>query len=194
MWRRKKTIVIDLDETLVHTLETPITHDMRNYLIPHRGYELAKCSIRGMWGIYRPYTREFLKYCHKTFDRIIIWSAGTEEYVHCIVEALQESFDFYPDEIYSRPDCVFNNYMKYYHKPLKKLNVDMEATLIIDDKKHTFQDNCLNGILVPEWAPSSIRESVSSNDKCLLEFMLWLNQNVDAEDIRYTDKNIFNVI
>src|SRR5439155_1317619 len=97
--RTNKSIVLDIDETLVHTFEgdcqtkfqqlnlmdDPALIDLRSRLYVLPLVDLSKTGNSGVnlyWGVMRPSLRDFLRFCNKYFQNVCIWSAGHRDYVH----------------------------------------------------------------------------------------------------------------
>jgi TFIIF-interacting CTD phosphatase-like protein len=124
---KKQLLVLDLDETLVRTTDTPIFGRQPDLI----------------WGNLYIYKRPFLTYflidASRLYD-IAIWSAGMEEYVLTIVE------HFIPKNIklqfiYTKQHCENVNGI-YVGKPLTKLlHLDYENILILDDNGHLTCEN-----------------------------------------------------
>lgn len=177
-----KTLILDLDETLLHSWDNPNfisdiysdpdflvklypVHDMsRIYNIQLKTTQ----SKSYIWGVLRPGLYEFLQFASTYFDNIVIWSAGIGEYVHKIVDIICLNAGIKkPGIIFTRENCA--NYTigsdTIYHKPIMFIskylnekyyissNFDLKMTLILDDKLHTFRDNKGNGILIPPYLP-----------------------------------------
>lgn len=73
------TIILDLDHTLIHSVKPDKdmieNHDFTITLSGDNKYNLYK----------RPFLHEFIEFCFKYFEKVIIWSAGTEDYVDMIL-------------------------------------------------------------------------------------------------------------
>lgn len=211
-----KCIVLDLDETLVHSYgegnidllkELKIFSDPKNYDLRERCYKITMEDVvhrKGtgdkteMWGILRPYAREFLITCFSYFKIVIVWSAGKKNYVHSIVDYLFKDI--------RRPLVVFtfddveklsNNILI---KPLNKLPknipglekyMSLENTFIIDDRLTVFQEpNPDNGIEIPPYKPAFNLNSLRSDDIALKQLVNWLMKPevMNAKDVRKLDK------
>ena len=103
-----KIVILDMDETLVHTIEDQeykILGDIklfedaknqkyRNRVIVYKLEDILTSTGQGydthMWSILRPGLGDFLKFCCRYFKHVIIWSAGLEDYV---VEVITTIFD-----------------------------------------------------------------------------------------------------
>lgn len=158
--------VLDLDETLVHTgyhtLGTPADH---KYVLDLDGTKLR--------GTIRPYARQFLKFVHHFSDRVIIWSAGTAEYVEPAVEVLYDGMTERPALVLSREDCqkVPHGDGFFLSKSIpslaERIGYNPEQMVMVDDKPHTFIFNPYNGILIPEYKGEA-------HDEFLLNLMEWM--------------------
>ena len=179
-----KTIILDLDETLVHSYEDiDFLEKYEIYSNPevyHKFHPIGSNPIaysvsiepsndpKQIWGLYRPYMYEFLTFAKGYFDNIIIWSAGVHSYVEELVRLIfLESGMIPPKLVWSRDKC--STYKNFYHKPISdlivdistrpfsQLKIDPNSTLILDDKEHTFIQNPQNGILIECFSPGKNR-------------------------------------
>jgi hypothetical protein len=215
-----KAIVLDLDETLVHTFDEMseltslnIFKDPKLMDIKERIYILTLDDVvdsRGtgsktkLWGIFRPHLKEFLDFCFTYFRTIVVWSAGKLRYVHGIVEIiftrLNEPSE--PHIVYSWDDCAVSS--KSIKKPLTKMiseisnlskYLNLTNTFVLDDRKSTFQDNPNNGILMPIYKPNLTIDELRQDDLALLQLIRWfkLPEVINSTDVRTLNKsNIFN--
>ena len=84
-----KVLILDLDHTLIHSV------DPKEDIFDKPAFALH-LSEKSIYNIYkRPFLEEFLNFCFEKFDRIIIWSAGTLDYVegiltHCRLPVLEQ--------------------------------------------------------------------------------------------------------
>lgn len=211
-----KCIVLDLDETLVHSHaqgnidllnELNFITDLSVMDIRDRMYKISMEDVvykRGtgdkteMWGICRPNVREFLIECFTYFKIVIVWSAGRRNYVHAIVDHLFNGLKR-PHIIYS-----FNDIEKLSNgtliKPLNKLidnipglnkYMGLENTFIIDDRTSVFKDpNPYNGIEIPPYKPSFNVNSLRKDDDRLKQLIKWFRRPevMNSRDIRHLDK------
>ena len=200
-----KCIVLDLDETLVHTHAEKETDTMElfyslnlfnnaDYMdIRKRCYKITMDDVlhkRGegakneMWGVFRPHVKEFLHFCFNYFKIVIVWSAGRKNYVEQIVDKLFLGLRR-PHIIYTFDDLEELK-DKTLIKPLNKLittypglnkYMGLHNSLIIDDRTSVFQvPNPNNGIVIPAYHPSFRIEELRKPDSRLLELMNWLQK------------------
>lgn len=209
-----KTIVLDLDETLLHTFDNPVFIDqykiysdprLFSIIHPPGGKDISySMNFDGerLWGLLRPNIFTFLKFVIDNYD-VIIWSAGTDQYVNEIVKQIfLDSGMKTPKLIWGRSRCEYSDKGKFMHKPIIKLNgfnsieVDPKSTLIIDDKTYTFTENPNNGVLIPQYCPGggnvpTLTQLFDRSDDALIKLMEWLQKKevMDCKDVRDLDKS-----
>ena len=120
--RKRGLLILDLDETLVHTSYSPIS-----------GVEF--CSRRGLFYLYeRPHLREFLDRCATEFD-LAIWSASKADYVRWVIKSTvlrKYKFAF----INTRKNCkrIFGKHGNIeYQKDITPFFSQYEKVIILDD-------------------------------------------------------------
>ncbi len=169
-------LIIDLDETLLRSYESPDFLDLYGIYtepsiakqfhstVPSYSMTFDDSKKSRIWGVFRPGIKEFLDFVHDYFEYIILWSAATPPYIHHIMNALHKKFDIpYSRIIFTRLNCSRIN--DNYHKPIQTLidhvnssyytsiKIDPKFTLILDDKDYTFFGNERNGVLIPPFIP-----------------------------------------
>lgn len=218
----KKVLVIDLDETLVHSIAIKgseaeglkVAERLGIYVKPEyadiksRSYRIKLNDpttpkgtgvIYGCWGVTRPHAFDFLRFAFRYFRAVIIWSAGVTEYVDEICRLLVR--DLRPfDILYTREDCVMDN--DVCTKPLAKLLKkhpelgDLSNVFIVDDKIEGCKDNPDNAIIIPPYKPKATVSAIRSDDDMLVRLQAWLETDevINANDVRTLDKsNIFDI-
>lgn len=203
-------IVLDLDETLLHThdeidhlKELGILNDIN---IRQRLYCLHfEDDDTKMWGITRMNLKPFLEFCFSYFKRVIVWTAGCESYAEKIVAHIFKDLKK-PDLVWSKNDCQHVK-GKAKHKPLKKL-MDTEKwlelteanTLFLDDRDHTFAKNPRNAIQIPEYTfvtseedditiDDVSKELIFADDTVFDKIVDFLLANQKCTDVRLLDKS-----
>ncbi len=216
-----KCIILDLDETLVHSSkelddlwELNLMKDPNLIDLRRRTYRITMDDVvskKGtgvktvMWGIVRPHVREFLIACFAYFKVVIVWSAGKRKYVDAIVDYLFKDMRR-PIVVYSRDECVKTD-NGLLVKPLQKMIRDepgldkymgLENSFMIDDRTTVYDgfkgDNPYNGIQIPAYNPVFGIESLRSDDIALKQLMMWFMRPevMKSTDVRELNKsNIF---
>lgn len=212
MSKSKHSIVLDLDHTLLHG-SSLLHEDYSNvYAIEQKPYLRSRLYNLPLkykeWIFLRSGIKKFLEFIHQYFENVIIWSAGTEQYVHEICKILFPVIK--PFAIFTRSDTDFGNNLIY--KRLNKLyekypQLTPQHTFIVDDSLCTFDYyNPQNGILIPAfWIKNltfidyQINYDKNNNffikrDQTLEKLIQWFDSDLvrNTDDIRNLDKvNIF---
>lgn len=115
-------LVLDIDETLAHSIEdvkklnnlikgNVLTKEQlsslkkRLYIVDH--YDKKGKLDERLWGIKRPYLDDFIDFAFKNYDLVIVWSAGSEWYVNRMIKVLfTDAGHPKPHYVFSRGDCV----------------------------------------------------------------------------------------
>lgn len=198
-----KTIVLDLDETLVKTCEDMVS--LKNsklltnpdyYHVRSRLYNIyLEKSKPCLWGIKRAYLDEFLEFCFQYFKYVVVWSAGMNDYVHEICSIIFKDHPC-PDAILTRDDCVYHR--GKYTKPLEKVhdlfNIRKCNTIIVDDRDDIVENNSGYGIVIEPFDPHPRKFAETDTDDTLLKIKEWLeNEHVvyTNDFIRVLDTNPF---
>ncbi len=206
------TIVLDLDETLLHTMpdktsaleNTILTNPQyietrgRHYHITLNDFRTAKGSGTrdDYWGVKRPHLNLFLGFCFSYFKHVVIWSAGQKPYVHGVTNAIFDDVGV-PDIIYSYDECAKIPVTDDYHKPLSKLISDPnipglkpEQIFFIDDRPENFLEYQTNAIIIPKYRPYT-STAMASDDYALLQLRQWfmLPNVINSTDVRLLPKS-----
>lgn len=179
------SIVLDLDETLVHTmdnykdfLDLNVSRNTDLMDVRHRIYSFSMQDVftdagygdeTKIWGIFRPHVKEFIEFANKYFRSVNVWSAGQPSYVEKIVDKLFKGHR-HPAIIYAFNQCKSNDgdTLKPLHEMINSFNynysnktnhtMSLEKIFSVDDRRSTFNSNVKNGILIPAYAPEEIAE------------------------------------
>ena len=122
----KYTLVLDLDETLIH-----IERDMN-----------SKSKRKVM--ILRPYLHEFLSKMKKFYE-LILFSVGIPDYVDPLVDIIEKKEKYFDYRLY-RHHAIFDG--KEYVKDLSKLGRDIRKIVIVDNLPQAFKLHRNNGICI----------------------------------------------
>ncbi|KAF8390645.1 hypothetical protein HHK36_025172 [Tetracentron sinense] len=161
------TLVLDLDETLVHsTLEycddADFTFPVNFNLKEHTVY--VRC---------RPHLKDFLEKVASLFE-IIIFTASQSIYAEKLLNVLDPKRRIFRHRVY-RESCVFvdGNYLK----DLSVLGRDLAHVIIIDNSPQVFGFQMDNGIPIESWFNDR-------SDQELLYLLPFLVSLVGVEDVR----------
>ncbi|MFS8026579.1 putative protein-serine/threonine phosphatase [Helianthus anomalus] len=136
----KKTVFLDLDKTLIHSIPASRLIGPRNYDFVAK--PLLGCKGDERYVLKRPYVDEFLRFLSESDFEIVVFTAGNEEYASTVLDMLDRdgliSHRLYRDsckEINGR--CV---------KDLSCLGRDLKKGVIVDDKPKSYSLQPENGI------------------------------------------------
>lgn len=156
--RRKKTLILDLDETLIHSLSrgAPRLLSLLNAMCQ---IELKINGVLTLYYVYkRPYCDFFLREIAKWFD-LQIFTASVKEYADPIIDWLEsEIIDHKEGEKqvfskrYYRTDCTYRKGLGYI-KDLSKFfkEEDLKNVLILDNSPVSYAMHENNAVTIEGW-------------------------------------------
>lgn len=168
MWKRKRiTLVLDLDETLVHsTLEHSSDADF-TFLV------FFNMKEHTVYVKQRPFLRKFLERVAEMFE-VVVFTASQSIYAEQLLDILDPNGKLISKRLY-RESCIFSD--GTYTKDLTVLDVDLAKVAIIDNSPQVFRLQVNNGIPIESWFDDPSDSELNS----LLPFLETL---VDADDVR----------
>ncbi|XP_027772575.1 CTD small phosphatase-like protein 2 isoform X3 [Solanum pennellii] len=170
------TLVLDLDETLVHSTLEPcddadFTFSVNFNLKDHTVY--VRC---------RPHLQDFMDRVSSLFE-IIIFTASQSIYAEQLLNVLDPKRKVFRHRVY-RESCIFvdGNYLK----DLSVLGRDLAHVIIIDNSPQAFGFQVDNGVPIESWFDDPY-------DKELLSLLPFLESLVGVEDVRPIISSKFNL-
>ena len=171
----KKTLLLDLDETLVHSSFKPL---QENPDINFNIYFQNKPHTINV--LIRPYVQEFLK-AMSNFYEIVIFTASVPQYANPLLDILDKN-KYISHRLY-RQHCI--SLFGLFIKDLRKIGRDLKNTIILDNNPISYLLNQDNGIPIKSWHSDK-------NDQELLKLiplMEYLSKN-EISDVREIIKKI----
>ncbi|KAJ8762044.1 hypothetical protein K2173_006646 [Erythroxylum novogranatense] len=165
--RRSTTLVLDLDETLVHsTLEHSddadftftVFFDMKEHIVYVKQ---------------RPYLHTFLERVAEIFE-VVIFTASQSIYAGQLLDILDPDGKLISRRFY-RESCIFSD--GTYTKDLTVLGVDLAKVAIIDNSPQVFKLQENNGIPIKSWYSDP-------SDCALISLLPFLEMLADSDDVR----------
>ncbi|KAF5475210.1 hypothetical protein F2P56_007040 [Juglans regia] len=161
------TLVLDLDETLVHsTLEPRDDADFTFTVF----FDMKEHTV---YVKQRPYLHTFLERVAEMFE-IVIFTASQSIYAKQLLDVLDPAGKLISRRVY-REACIFAD--GSYTKDLTVLGVDLAKVAIIDNSPQVFRLQVNNGIPIKSWFDDS-------SDSALISLLPFLETLVDADDVR----------
>ena len=123
------TLVLDLDETLIHFKANPNNEESGTIKI-------------------RPYLYQFLDKIKKYYE-LVVFTAATQEYADPIINALEQNKKYFDYRLYRIHTIIIDN---DFVKDLSKLGRDLSKTIIVDNMEQNYKLQKNNGITIrPFW-------------------------------------------
>ena len=138
---KKKTLILDLDETLVHSGFHPF--ERKSDFIFNINIDGKEHTI---YALKRPYVEEFLSEISLYYE-VIIFTASIPEYASPLIDLLDKN-KITSKRLY-REHCLLDNGL--YLKDLKSIGKNMKDMIIIDNNPISYILNQDNGIPILTW-------------------------------------------
>lgn len=174
--KTKKLVILDLDETLIHSRIEKLDRDPEIEIEPLNVYV-------------RPFAIELVNELSKRFE-IAVWSAGSQQYVETISNHLIND-EIEPVFVWDRQSCSrkssFFSFHEVFTKDLSKVEsfgFALSSVLIIEDDPVKIADHRDNAIIVSQYFGDA-------NDNELEQLAKYLDHIDTVDDIRELDKNIW---
>ncbi|XP_018330657.1 carboxy-terminal domain RNA polymerase II polypeptide A small phosphatase 1 [Agrilus planipennis] len=136
----KKCMVIDLDETLVHSSFKPISN--ADFVVPVEIDGL----VHQVYVLKRPYVDEFLKRMGELYE-CVLFTASLAKYADPVADLL-DKWSVFRVRLF-RESCVFHR--GNYVKDLNKLGRDLKNIVIVDNSPASYIFHPDNAVPVASW-------------------------------------------
>ncbi len=176
----KKTLVLDLDETLVHCdfdLQklTKVKKDIISFIDSLNNEEVT------MSVSLRPGVREFLQELSTYYD-IGLFTASVKEYADAVCNLIDPANEIFSFKLY-RENCV--KIGKAHVKDLRILNRDLGKVIIVDNSLYSFCNQLSNGILITSFYDEPEDKELNNILGYLIGYL------AKCEDVRYVNEQVF---
>jgi len=161
----KKTLVLDLDETLVHSSFKPIVN--ADFVIPVE----IEDQIHQVYVLKRPGVDQFLEQMGKKFE-VVIFTASLSKYADPVLDLL-DIHKVIRSRLFREACC---NHKGNYVKDLSKLGRELGKTTIIDNSAASYLFHPQNAIPVTTWFDDM-------NDTELLDLIPFLLELEKSDDV-----------
>ncbi|OIW17940.1 hypothetical protein TanjilG_17776 [Lupinus angustifolius] len=165
--RKSVTLVLDLDETLIHSTEEPCDDADFTFNV---FYNMKENTV---YVKKRPNLHTFLERVSEMFE-VVIFTASQSIYAKQLLDILDPDGRLISRRVY-RESCIFSH--GNYLKDLTVLGVDLTKVAIIDNSPQVFQLQVNNGIPIKSWYDDPL-------DCALMSLLPFLEILADADDVR----------
>nr|CAD7455672.1 unnamed protein product [Timema tahoe] len=136
----KKCMVIDLDETLVHSSFKPINN--ADFVVPVE----IDGTVHQVYVLKRPYVDEFLQRMGELYE-CVLFTASLAKYADPVADLL-DRWGVFRARLF-RESCVFHR--GNYVKDLNKLGRDLQKVIIVDNSPASYIFHPDNAVPVASW-------------------------------------------
>lgn len=136
----KKCMVIDLDETLVHSSFKPINN--ADFVVPVE----IDGTVHQVYVLKRPFVDEFLQRMGELYE-CVLFTASLAKYADPVADLL-DRWGVFRSRLF-RESCVFHR--GNYVKDLNKLGRDLQKVIIVDNSPASYIFHPDNAVPVASW-------------------------------------------
>lgn len=136
----KKCLIIDLDETLVHSSFKPISN--ADFIVPVE----IEGTVHQVYVLKRPYVDEFIKKMGEMFE-CVLFTASLAKYADPVADLL-DKWGVFRARLF-RESCVFHR--GNYVKDLSRLGRELNKVVIVDNSPASYIFHPNNAVPVQSW-------------------------------------------
>ena len=170
----KKTLILDLDETLVHSSFDPFP---KNDIVLNINFDGIYYKI---YVLVRPGAEEFIKNISQYFE-LVVFTASISKYASPLLDILDK--ERYIQHRLYRDNCTFLDGI--YVKPLKRIGRSIKDIVIVDNSPLAYAFDNDNGLPITSWFDDK-------NDKELFDItplLIFLSKTNDVR--KYIEKFVY---
>jgi len=165
-FRNKKTLVLDLDETLLHSSFKPIPNP--DFIVPVEIDDI----VHKVYVLKRPGVDEFMRQTGQMYE-VVVFTASLAKYADPVLDLL-DVHKVVQHRLF-RESC--STYKGNYVKDLSRIGRDMNSSLIIDNSPSSYMFSQENAIPIETWFDDPA-------DTELLELIPLLDQLSKTDNVR----------
>eukprot|EP01133_Synstelium_polycarpum_P006910 gene6910-8034_t len=162
----KKCLVLDLDETLVHSSFKPVSN--ADFIVPVE----IEDQVHQVYVVKRPGVDEFMKAVGQHFE-IVVFTASLAKYADPVLDLL----DIHRVVHYRLFREACHNHKGNYVKDLSRLGRDLKSTIILDNSPTSYLFHPENAIPIDSWFDDE-------TDRELLDLIPLLEDMTRVDDVR----------
>ena len=182
----KKTLILDLDETLVHSSFTPF---QKNDIILEVDFDGI---IYNIYVLIRPYAEEFLKNVSKYFE-VVVFTASISKYASPLLDILDKDKNI--KHRLFRDHCTFVDGI--FRKELRRLNRCLKDIIIVDNSPSAYAFDPDNGLPIKTWYDDPNDRELMKIEPLIIflsktkDVRKYIERFVDDDEILYNEAMIF---
>lgn len=174
---KKKILVLDLDETLIHSASVNSPYNSEKRALPiEPDFELQVVIEKDLVKFHvfkRPHVDEFLEIVSQWYD-VVIFTAGIDAYGEIITNRLDNNRGIFKKKYYRR-HCTPE--LGLFSKDLSVITNDLSSIFILDNSPFAYKNYPHNAIQIKSWF-------CDQSDKALLNLLPVLDAMRFVQDVR----------
>lgn len=144
----KKTLIIDLDETLIHSMAKGGRMSSGHMVEVRLSSPMSLPGVPILYYVHeRPHCHEFLRKVAKWYN-LIVFTASVQEYADPVIDWLERERKYFSGRYY-RQHCTFRN--GAYIKDLAQVEPDLSRVAILDNSPMSYIFHEDNAIPIEGW-------------------------------------------
>lgn len=160
-----KTLVLDLDETLIHSTSKPIGHSssgsgLLGFGRRNKGHTV-EVVLGGRSTLYHVYKRPFVDYFLRkvsTWYTLVVFTASMQEYADPVIDWLDAGRGILARRLFRESCTQLPN--GSYIKDLSVVEQDLSRVCLIDNSPVSYRGNEANGIPIEGWTHDPLDEAL----------------------------------
>lgn len=160
-----KTLVLDLDETLIHSTSKPICHSSSGSGLlgfgPRNKGHTVEVVLGGRSTLYHVYKRPFVDYFLRkvsTWYTLVVFTASMQEYADPVIDWLDAGRGILARRLFRESCTQLPN--GSYIKDLSIVEQDLSRVCLIDNSPVSYRGNEANGIPIEGWTHDPLDEAL----------------------------------
>jgi CTD nuclear envelope phosphatase 1 len=168
MPKKLKTLILDLDETLIHSTATSCQNfDFMVEVLVNR----ASCLY---YVLKRPHLDHFLNVVSNWYN-LVIYTASVREYADPVINLIDDNRRYFKKRLF-RSDCTQTS-SSHYLKDISLIECDLSKICLLDNSAPSFALFPDNAIPIESWRDDQ-------NDSALLDLLPFLDALRFVDDVR----------
>ncbi|KAI7865083.1 NLI interacting factor-like phosphatase-domain-containing protein [Spinellus fusiger] len=177
LYYKKKTLVLDLDETLVHSVRlgsAADNHSLMSSSIQCKNIEVKTNQQDILYIVYKRPHLDFFLHTISQWYKVIIFTASLADYANPVIDWLNQDQPIISQR-YFRQSCEYRN--GHFVKDISLAEPDLSKVCLVDNSASAFALNQENGIPLKDWISNP-------QDECLLDLLPLLDALRFTTDVR----------
>ena len=193
LMRRKFSLVLDLDQTIIHTITTTDPevvkeNCVKEHMLLHFVYQCVPTNVHFIV-FFRPYVFDFLEKMSRVYD-IYVYTNAVHAYATKIVGAINSSLGAcIIQRYYSRPPDTTSDYIPKFLRNVE--SIKSCDTIIIDDRIDVWCEDLTNVIQIRKFEGPSMKTDYTKDTDLVMMADILLNMHSVAVE---TDVTLLSLI